>query len=133
MGAQGYKPDIFGRWIGPDGDVALPFYEGRMIRQFDCSQKGWVSGKGRTAVWREIPFDQKRIEPQFLMASDTLQHGRIQPGAKIAIMDITSSTNTRTMIAVATLIFRSGILPPSCVDERQPSKDTVSFVRPEFV
>ena len=34
----------------------LPLYEGRMIGQFDFSQKGWVSGKGRTAVWREIPW-----------------------------------------------------------------------------
>jgi hypothetical protein len=26
--SQGYRPDPFGRWIGPDGDVALPLYEG---------------------------------------------------------------------------------------------------------
>jgi hypothetical protein len=45
--AKGYKPDVFGRWIGPNGDVALPFYEGRMIGLFVFSQKGWVSGKGR--------------------------------------------------------------------------------------
>ena len=38
-------------------DVALPLYEGRMIGQFDFSQKGWVSGKGRTAVWRDIGWD----------------------------------------------------------------------------
>ena len=31
------------------------------------SKKGWVSGKGRGAVWREIPFRDKRIEPQYLM------------------------------------------------------------------
>jgi hypothetical protein len=51
----GYKADEYGRWIGPDGDVLLPLYEGRMIGQFDFSKKGWVSGKGRTAVWRDIP------------------------------------------------------------------------------
>ena len=28
-------------------DTALPLYEGRMIGQFDFSEKGWVSGKGR--------------------------------------------------------------------------------------
>ena len=35
-------------WIREDRvrDVALPLYEGRMIGQFDSSQKGWVSGKG---------------------------------------------------------------------------------------
>ena len=39
-------------------DTALPLYEGRMIGQFDFSQKGWVSGKGRTAVWRDIEWEQ---------------------------------------------------------------------------
>jgi hypothetical protein len=48
-------------------DIAVPLYEGRMIGQFDFSQKGWVSGKGRTAVWREIPWEEKVIEPQYLM------------------------------------------------------------------
>jgi hypothetical protein len=26
--SQGYRPDPYGRWIGPDGDVALPLNEG---------------------------------------------------------------------------------------------------------
>lgn len=52
-------------------DVAVPLYEGRMIGQFDFSQKGWVGGKGRTAVWREIPWEEKKIEPQYLMAYST--------------------------------------------------------------
>ncbi len=65
---KGYRPDQYGRWIGPDGDIALPLYEGRMIAQFDFSQKGWVSGKGRGAVWREIPWEAKVIEPQYLIA-----------------------------------------------------------------
>jgi hypothetical protein len=56
---KGYRPDSYGRWIGPDGDIALPLYEGRMIGQFDFSQKGRVSGKGRSAVWREIPFAKR--------------------------------------------------------------------------
>ena len=43
-------------------DVALPLYEGRMIGQFDFSQKGWVSGKGRSAVWRDIDWSSKRLE-----------------------------------------------------------------------
>ena len=45
--------------------AALPLYEGRMIGQSDFSQKGWVSGKGRSAVWRDIPWERKQIEPQF--------------------------------------------------------------------
>jgi len=59
-------------WIIEDAveDIALPLYEGRMIGQFDFSQKGWVSGKGRSAVWRDISWDKKQIEPQFLMSSE---------------------------------------------------------------
>ena len=48
-------------WEGCIEDVALPLYEGRMIGQFDFSEKGWVSGKGRGAVWREIPWERKQI------------------------------------------------------------------------
>jgi hypothetical protein len=57
--------------------IALPLYEGRMVGQFDFSQKGWVSGKGRSAVWREIPWDNKQIEPQYLMAERIYQVDRL--------------------------------------------------------
>ncbi len=81
-------------------DTALPFYEGRMIGQFDFSQKGWLTGKGRRAVWQEIPWRLKWIQPQYLMRSDDcLLRVRRRYGRKVAIMSITSSTNTRTMIA----------------------------------
>ena len=50
--------------------MAMPLYEGRMIGQFDYSQKGWVSGKGRGAEWREIEWQKKWIEPQYLMSLD---------------------------------------------------------------
>ena len=53
-------------------DVALPLYEGRMIGQFDFSQKGWVSGKGRTAVWRDIDWSEKVIEPQYPLGQPRL-------------------------------------------------------------
>ena len=72
--AKGFELDVFGRWFGTVGDMALPLCEGRMIGQFDCSQKGWVSGKGRSAVWREIPFDDKTFEPQYLIGVSDLGH-----------------------------------------------------------
>ena len=81
-------------------DVALPLYEGRMIGQFDFSQKGWVSGKGRTAVWRDIPFENKVVEPQYLMNLEECQTRDIlYKGFKVSIMDVTSTTNARTVIA----------------------------------
>ena len=91
-------------WVREDRveDVALPLYEGRMIGQFDFSQKGWVSGKGRGAVWRGIEWSSKQIEPQYLMASSKFLAGtNEQPDIKLTLMDVTSSTNTRTVIATA--------------------------------
>ncbi len=80
-------------------DVALPLYEGRMIGQFDFSQKGWVSGKGRSAVWRDIPWDRKQIEPQYLMAETDYRREVPEPDApKLAHMNIGSATNERTAI-----------------------------------
>jgi hypothetical protein len=95
-------------WIREDSieDVALPLYEGRMIGQFDFSQKGWVSGKGRSAKWRDIPFSEKRVEPQFCMsrteylaAEDRNGSPKALRGYKLAFMDVASATNERTMIA----------------------------------
>lgn len=101
--AGGYRADEYGRWIGPEGDVLLPLYEGRMIGQFDFSQKGWVSGKGRSAVWREIPWEKKVIEPQYLMSRTDFSCARPATFTRdrVAFMDITSATNQRTCIATA--------------------------------
>ena len=94
-------------------DVALPLYEGRMISQFDFSQKGWVRGKGRRAVWRDISWDRKQIEPQYLMASGHYACGaRSEGGSKVAFMDVTSSTNVRTMIASPVANFPCGNSAP---------------------
>jgi hypothetical protein len=95
-------------WIKEDGieDIALPLYEGRMIGHFDFSQKGWVSGKGRSAKWCDIPFTEKRIEPQYCMArkeyleANNGENREKNPyGYKLAFMDVASATNERTMIA----------------------------------
>lgn len=88
-------------------DVALPLYEGRMIGQFDFSEKGWVSGKARSAVWRDIPAAEKTIEPQYLMSLTDYREGS-RGGInrfKLAFMDVTSATNKRTMIASAVGAF----------------------------
>ena len=99
-----------------------------MIGQHDFSQKGWVSGKGRTAVWRSIPFDNKQIEPQYLVALDTLQEWRkVKNGFKVAIMDITSSTNTRSMVAVATSFFPFGHSAPVLTISGGRFEDTLAM------
>jgi hypothetical protein len=108
--ARGYQPDHYGRWISPDGDIALPLYEGRMIGPFDPSEKGWVSGKGRSAEWREIPFANKVFEPQYLMSQKEAQVriGNVSSGIKISFMSIGSATNSRSMYASAINNFPCG-------------------------
>ena len=106
--AKLYKPDVFGRWVGLDGDVALPFYEGRIIGQYDFSQKGWVSGKGRKAVWRELAFDSKTIEPQFLMSQKHVMNFKDVAIPTFAYMRVGSATNTRTVIGCYVAGFPSG-------------------------
>lgn len=98
--AQGYRADIYGRWIDEQGNVALPLYEGRMVGAFDPSEKGWVKGKGRAAEWQKIPFATKRIQSQYLMAGETYQkEERVLRGNKVGFMGIGSATNTRSMYA----------------------------------
>jgi len=65
-----------------------------------------VSGKGRSAIWREIPWSDKKIEPQYVVAQrDAIaQRQRFGSGHEtlrplIAFMDVTSATNRRTMHA----------------------------------
>ncbi|MFO1482385.1 MAG: hypothetical protein U1F71_03380 [Verrucomicrobiaceae bacterium] len=102
-------------------DVAVPLYEGRMIGQFDFSQKGWVSGKGRTAEWRDITWSEKQIEPQYLMGFKAYQENGIK-GPKAPFMPIGSSTNSRTGISSYLRDFPCGnsvaFYQPKCADDQ---------------
>ena len=94
-------------------DVALPLYEGRMISQFDFSEKGWVSGKGRKAEWRDISFLNKTIEPQYLMGIKSYQGtadepSKAMPGLKVGFLAIGSATNSRSMFAGLVSDFPAG-------------------------
>ena len=44
--AMGYKPDVFGRWIGPERGVALPLFQGAMIHHFSPASSTIESGGG---------------------------------------------------------------------------------------
>jgi len=95
--SKGYKPDAFGRWVGPNNEVALPLYEGAMLQQFDFSYQGWVSGLGSGSLWAHFTFDRKTVHPRFLMGSSSFE-GMEAP--KISFRDVARDTHTRTMIAV---------------------------------
>ncbi|NLY63726.1 MAG: hypothetical protein GX070_02040 [Alcaligenaceae bacterium] len=100
-------------------DVALPLLEGNIIDQFQVSSKGWVSGKGRSAVWREITSDSEELDPQYLIsledaASKKYKSGEMagqpkwSPVPKVTFIDVTSATNARTARATCTPFFPCG-------------------------
>jgi predicted RNA methylase len=74
----------------------VPIVEGRMVGQFDCFQKSWVSGVGRKAVWRDNSAgDVAGCRPQYVA-----KYGSTSTNIwRVALCDVTSSTNTRTVLA----------------------------------
>lgn len=88
------EPMDDGHWEASDGRELVPLLEGRMVGAYDFYEKSWVSGSGRTAAWTYTNghgLDECR--PQFLIEpTSDVRH-------RIAICDITSATNTRTVLA----------------------------------
>jgi hypothetical protein len=107
--AKGYKPDVFGRWIGPKGEFAIPLYQGGMVNFFDVSSKMWLTGLGRSASWTSIPFDNKRFGPKYLMADQTLRSWtKFVKGLKIGQRRICRASDTRTLVVCSYSGFAGG-------------------------
>lgn len=89
----------------------IPLYEGRMIDQFDHRAKAYVSGRGREAVWDELPFGSpgKAIRPQWYIPERDVprkldgRHHRY----RIGFCDVTSPTNERSLVAA--------LIPQGCL------------------
>jgi type I restriction-modification system DNA methylase subunit len=85
------------------GDQGLPLFEGRMIDTYDYRAKGYVSGRGRSAVWDDLPFGSpgKRIQPQWRILPENIPAklaGRIYR-YRIGFCDVASTTNQRGLSA----------------------------------
>ncbi len=84
-----------GRWRTPEGREMVPLLEGRMVGAYDFHQKTWVAGAGRTAAWTYANGHRLQdCRPQFLIEPD--EDERLH---RIAVCDVTSATNTRTVLA----------------------------------
>ena len=84
-----------GTLVDPKGQSFVPVIEGRMVGQYDPFQKSWRSGASRTAKWTpngSLPLSACR--PQFIALA-----GRRHESPRIALCDVTSATNTRTVHA----------------------------------
>ena len=99
------------RALFSDGDDGLPVFEGRMVDAYDYRAKGYVSGRGRSAVWDALSFGSlsKRMQPQWRIPADNIPDklsGRIDR-YRIGFCDVASPTNSRSLIAA--------LIPPHCI------------------
>lgn len=90
--------------------VGLPIYEGRMVEAYDHRAKAYVSGHGRKAVWRELPFGpDKKIVPQWRIASADIptKIGDRWRQVRAGFCDVASPTNQRAFVAA--------LIPPDTI------------------
>lgn len=109
--------------------IAIPLYEGCMIGHFDFSYQGWISGTGNKTDWNYISWENKTIEPHYLMGG-AVADSFGTTSSKLAFRDIGCATNNRTIflafrdIARTTdkrTIFLAGL-------EQWPCSHTVSIL-----
>ncbi len=91
------------RGLFSEGDEGLPVFEGRMIDAYDYRAKGYVSGRGRSAVWDDLPFGSaaKCIQPQWRILPEKIPdklEGRTDR-YRIGFGDVASPTNQRGLVA----------------------------------
>jgi hypothetical protein len=107
--AKGYRPDVFGQWIGPEGEVALPLYQGAMVHHFTPSFQQFVSGGGRVNRWMFTSADNLKFGPKFLIAEATAK--RMAPllsRFRFAFRDVARNTDERTLIGAVVPGFPCG-------------------------
>jgi hypothetical protein len=94
-------------WAAPASieHIALPLHQGVMIHQYRACMKGWVSGSGARATWRELDEADGIPNPQFYV--DQVVHRErmlrfpcSQIGeTKIVFRDVARATDERSVIA----------------------------------
>lgn len=79
----------------------MPLIEGRMVSQYRCGCKEYLSGAGRSAKWGTVPIGSSRIAPQFFVAEDDLGKTLLNRMRcrRIGFCDIAGQTNERAMQA----------------------------------
>lgn len=86
----------------PDG---IAIYEGRMIEAFDYRAKRYISGRGRKAVWGDLPFGlpEKRIAPQWRISPSEIPEKLSDRWReyRIGFCDVASPTNSRSLVCAA--------------------------------
>lgn len=91
------------RGLFSEGEEGLPVFEGRMINAYDYRAKGYVSGRGRSAVWEDYAFGSpaKQVQPQWRITEDRIPDklGDRVYRYRAVFGDVASPTNQRGLIA----------------------------------
>lgn len=85
------------------GSEGLPLYQGSMIDIYDYRAQAYVSGRGKSAKWRRLPFGStgKGVYPQWRVHESSIP-GRVGDRFRlfrIGIADEANPKNTRTFVA----------------------------------
>jgi hypothetical protein len=78
------------------GEIYFPLYEGRMVHIFDHSQKAYVSGEGRKAIWQEQGMEQRAITPRVFVCKVDAEK---EADVRIGFCDVTGATNERSILS----------------------------------
>ena len=99
------------RGLFTEDDSDMPIYEGKMVDLYDYRAKAYTSGRGRSAVWDDLPFgtDQKMIVPQWHVRQESLDRETLQRTSvyRVGFCNVSSPTNQRSLI--------TAIIPPKSV------------------
>jgi hypothetical protein len=72
----------------------VPLYEGRLVHQYDHAAKAYVTGEGRGAKWRDVPFTLKEIVPHYYVNSTARQ-----VPMRASFCNVTGQTNERSILS----------------------------------
>lgn len=85
-----------------EDDKDIPLFEGRMIDLYDYRAKAYSSGRGRGALWNDLPFGAapKAICPQWYVQANALSDSRRArvERFRVAYGWVASPTNERSLI-----------------------------------
>lgn len=92
-----------------DGELSemIPVYEGRMVNQFDSAHKNYISGSGRTAVWKiNCLNDRLPLRAQYYIRQEDIPNEQIDH-YRACYCEITGQHNVRTILA--------SLIPPNAI------------------
>ena len=80
------------------GSHCVPLIEGRMVQPHRLGCKSYVSGEGRSAVWRNLAPGKSSISPQFWMPLSALSQQALARSEmpRAGFSHITGQTNERS-------------------------------------